>query len=94
MKELDRQLFISIHKNDLKGFKSLVERGANIHVKNRWKSSPIHATAAYQKPEILMYLIQKGAEINARNKYNRTPLSLTTPESACGKILIEHGATI
>lgn len=94
MKEIDRQLFIAIHKNDLKQCKFLVEEGANIHAKNRWKSTPIHASSVYQKPEILLYLIEKGADINARNKFNRTPLSLTKPESVCGKILIEHGAII
>jgi ankyrin repeat protein len=74
--------------------KLLVERGANIQVKNTSGRTPLHV-AAYNlnAGDAVSYLIEKGADVNARDSTGETPLryALESGSHPAIEILRAHG---
>ena len=71
--------------------RTLIERGANIHLPG-W--TPLHYAAAKNLPEMAEFLIARGADINAMNPDNETPLALAqrSKNLETAAILSMHGA--
>ena len=54
--------------------KFLIEKGADVNMKNRDGSTPLHGAAFLGRTEIAELLIQKGADVNPKNYRSETPL--------------------
>ncbi len=69
-------LIIAAERNQVDLLKLLLERGADINVRDeKWQSALFHATAN-DRPDVIGILIQKNADVNARDKTGRTPLMM------------------
>ncbi|MDO4199555.1 MAG: ankyrin repeat domain-containing protein [Clostridia bacterium] len=53
----------------------LVKKGADIHARNFFRSTPLHHLVDLCDERVVELLLEKGADINARNCYNETPLA-------------------
>lgn len=71
--------------------RTLIERGANIHLQG-W--TPLHYAAANNLPEMAEFLIARGADLNAMNPDAETPLALAQRSGnlETAGILSVHGA--
>ena len=58
--------------------KQLLERGFDVHAKNKNGFTPLHLAAQNGHTDVLNLLIDYKAEINAKNKKGNTPLNLAT----------------
>jgi ankyrin repeat protein/mono/diheme cytochrome c family protein len=71
----------------------LIEAGADVNARNRFRSTPLH-WAAHDSAKTAL-LLARGAEVNAKQIEGRTPLFLAASMGAnhqTVKLLIEHGA--
>lgn len=73
----------------------LVEKGANIHARDKWKRTTLfHAGAS--KIKIVQTLLDAGADVNTPNPDGRTPLwnAVRYRKVAVARLLLEHGAKV
>ncbi len=74
----------------------LLEKGADINLRDRYGSTPLHYALYQKKKELAKFLIEQGADINAVTSTNATPLHYATekylPEIM--GLLVEKGAEI
>ena len=63
--------------DDMEIAKFLIEKGADINMKNRDGSTPLHSAAFLGRTEIAELLIQKGADVNPKNHREETPLDVS-----------------
>jgi len=72
----------------------LLDRGADINVKDEKGNTPLHLASIYRHDEIIDLLIQHKADVNMLNAQGQAPLSLASlygnPESI--KLLLSGGA--
>jgi ankyrin repeat protein len=75
---------------------SLLERGADFHLKNNAGSTPLHIAASAGHVEVCLGLLERGADVNLSNKLDQTPLYNAT--FGCyldlAQILLDRGADI
>jgi ankyrin repeat protein len=71
----------------------LIQKGAKVYARNRYKDTPLHWA---ETREVIETLLAHGAKIHAQNHHLRTPL-----ESACRygaveavRVLYEHGSRV
>ena len=57
--------------------KFLIEKGADVNMKNRDGSTPLHSAAFLGRAEIAELLIQKGADVSPKNYRDETPLDVS-----------------
>ncbi|MGD1911127.1 MAG: ankyrin repeat domain-containing protein [Rivularia sp. (in: cyanobacteria)] len=85
-------------KRRLNIVKLLVDKGANIDIKNNRGYTPLHLGAKEHHKYIVEYLIQKGAKIDERATSNaKTPLMLAAKgfsNISIIQLLIENGANV
>ena len=74
----ESRLEISIRANLYNIVKLLIEKGANIHVQNDRRDTPLHEAISYKLEDISKLLIEKGVNINVQNNHGNTPLHETT----------------
>jgi hypothetical protein len=75
----------------------LIDRGADIHVKDRMGGKPIHRAVMEENKEIVSLLLSNGADVNAKyGNLDVTPLMIAADNGFedVAKILIENGAEI
>jgi ankyrin repeat protein len=74
----------------------LLDRGADMNVKDESRNTPLHLASIFRHDEIVDLLIQHKADVNALNVQGQTPLHLASlygnPESI--KLLLAAGARI
>jgi ankyrin repeat protein len=65
-------LHIAAGRGDLALVQTLVERGADLELKNRWGGwTPLHSAAGAGHARVVAYLIQQGAKVEAPGVYNQ-----------------------
>jgi len=71
----------------------LITKGANLNVKNKSGSTPLHLAAAGDRKEIVELFIAKSADVNAKNKGGRTPLdsAIAFKHTETADLLRKHG---
>lgn len=52
----------------------LIEKGADLNLKNSQGATALHSAAFFCRPELAALLLTKGAEVNAMNNRGKTPL--------------------
>ena len=72
--ELNKQLNRAVGINDIKTVKALLDKGADVNVKDNSGSTPLIYAARNGRTEVLKALIDKGAEVNAKDINGNTPL--------------------
>jgi len=87
---------IAAENNKMELFKLLVDRGADINLKDKKGSAAILAAAQGGNIEMLKYLRGKGQDINSRNRFGTTPLiaAASTNNAEMIKYLIACGADV
>ncbi len=97
---LDKDLLARINtlrsfnsKKDKDTVKDLLEKGANINVKDDQGKTPLHiiVSTSKNKKEIVELLLEKGAKINAKDNEGKTPLDLAQNEEV-KELLTSKGA--
>lgn len=84
IRELNLKLLEACKLEDIDRIKSLVEKGANLHLLNRSalhaynnnERSPVHIITQIGNLGILEYFIDNGSDCNAKDRRNETPLHL------------------
>ena len=77
----------------IKVTKFLIEKGANIEVKNEDGNTPLHEAVDGGHFEVVKYLIEKGAQLDAKNNTNDTPCDMVLIHDRPGllKCFVENG---
>jgi ankyrin repeat protein len=83
-------IFSTVTHNDVELFLYLVERGADLNISTRNKTTLLHE-AAFHSPAILEYLINKGVDVNAKDVHGSTPLHNAMSKKAV-ELLLAAGA--
>ena len=81
---------------NLEAVKYLVEKGADINVKDMWGETSLHYACRKGHLEVVKYLVEKGEGIHAKNKYGNIPLYLACQHGHLEvvKYLVEKGADV
>lgn len=89
-------LILAIQKKQNDVVKMMIEKGANINVKNLNGQTPLHVAILTNNIEIAKYLIEKGADLNIKDCKGQTPLYLAILKNnvEIAKLLIKKGANI
>lgn len=75
---------------DLPVVKLLIDKGANVNITDKFKSTPLHYA---NHLSIVKYLVENGADINAKNNEGNTPLH-TAVNFPIVEYLVEKGADV
>ena len=95
-RRLDKELLKAAEKGDFARIKELTTKGADVNMKNRYGSTPLHRVAFEGHLEPLRFLIKKGADTELKTCTGWTPLHLAAwnrhPNAL--RILIREGANV
>lgn len=74
----------------------LVNKGADVNVRNRYGKTPIHLACMYSKISNIKILLKNGANINETDNYGITPLMICSRESKVSNMeyLLANGANV
>ncbi|WP_395463271.1 ankyrin repeat domain-containing protein [Wolbachia endosymbiont of Cantharis cryptica] len=74
----------------------LIDAGADVHGKNKYKLTPLHLAAEKGHLEIVEKLLDKGAKVNAQTKDQLTPLHLAVQNGHLKSVekLLDKGADV
>jgi ankyrin repeat protein len=74
----------------------LVDKGANVNLKNKDGDTALHLAAEQGKTEVVLLLLNSGAEVDPSNTDEYTPLQLcaSTGHLECGLTLVQFGASV
>ena len=70
----------------------LIDQGADVNAKNKYKQTPLHQSAQ-EKKEVCKLLISKGAMVNVKGNYGKTPLdwALRFKRTKIADLFRKHG---
>ncbi|MEL4895394.1 ankyrin repeat domain-containing protein [Crocosphaera sp. Alani8] len=93
--KLNEELLQATKDGDLEVVQSLVDRGADVNVKDKENATPIMRSVSRNYQEIVKLLIEQGADVNAINDWGYTPLKYATKLNLkeMQQILKDAGAT-
>ena len=77
---------------DLDVLKLMVERGADIHVRDCDQRTLLHRAIIAKKHDMARYLISSGCDVNDVDENGETPLHLSRGDTQCAKLLLENHA--
>lgn len=88
--------FALSNNSEIEIIKLLVNRGADVNLKNEYGVSPLHKAILLGSPEIVELLVDKGANVNDEKWYGFFPLHDAVMENNVDivKILVHSGAKI
>ena len=86
--KLSQQLFYTIQTNNIEELKELIEKGANVNIKNEYNYTPLHYS---RSSEITKLLLGTGANPNSQTMNGDTPLHYAETKEIT-KLLLESGA--
>lgn len=89
-------LFIALNKRNLDAISLLVDRGADINVRDDKGSTPLHITSRDGLTDPVKALLNRGADVHAQDNQKSTPLHLASPhrDPTIFQSLIEYGANV
>ena len=73
MENLNELLLEKCKEGNLSEVLALLDRGADIHARNKYQYTPLHMACAKGKIEVIMALLDRGADIYARNIDQKKP---------------------
>ena len=94
---LSKRLMKTIRKGKYQLIELLISDGANINYRDdRWRDTPLHICATYNRPKCAKILLYRGAEINATNIFGSTPMdnAIKCQRSAMITTLLRGGAMV
>ena len=93
---LNKCLFKAVKKGDLKTLQMLIEKGADVNVKDDDGMTPLSIAVWLAHKEDVHFLLENGADVNAKDSDGRTPLTHATANghAEITKFLIEKGADV
>ncbi len=85
-----------VYDNDLEGFKSAFENGADVNMQNKYGWTPLHVAIRRDRRDMVEYLVEKGADINKVDGVGWTPLMEAVMDDMPELVayLIEQGADV
>lgn len=86
-------LHLAVEEGNLNTIKFLIEKGADINVKDNQGKTPLHLAAERESPYIIKYLVKKGANINAQDENGYTALHYASNTDVM-RFLIENNIDI
>lgn len=95
-KELDKQLYEAVRREDLSSVQYLISQGANVNSKHTMDQTPLHLAAEHNSVDIIKKLLKNGADPNALDMLNNTPLHFAVLHNKLEnvKALINKGGDI
>ena len=77
---------------DLDVVKLMVQRGADIHVRDPKQRTILHCAIMHKKHDIVKYILMLGCDVNDVDENGETPLHLIQGDMQCAKLLLENRA--
>ena len=77
---------------DLDVVKLMVQRGADIHVRDPKQRTILHCAIMHKKHDIVKYILKLGCDVNDVDENGETPLHLIQEDMQCAKLLLENRA--
>ena len=95
-KDGETPLQMAAYFNARESVKLLLDRGADIHAKNKNGNTPLHFAAYYDALETARLLLDRGADIHAKDKNGYTPLHEAAWKNSLetARLLLDRGADI
>ena len=94
---LSKRLMKVIRKGKHNMIELLISDGADVNYREeRWKDTPLHACATYDRPKCAKILLYRGAQIDARNIFGSTPMdnAIKCQRSSMITTLLRGGAMV
>merc|ERR1719201_1390622 len=94
---LSKRLMKTIRKGKYQLIELLISDGANINYRDdRWRDTPLHICATYDRPKCAKILLYRGADIHATNIFGSTPMdnAIKCQRSSMITTLLRGGAKV
>ena len=87
-------LQVATAKQDESIVRALLERGADVNVRDKNGNTPLQIAASGGNTNLVMLLIATGADVNSRADNGQTPLfaAVTSSQKEVVELLMQHGA--
>lgn len=90
-------LHFAVENNDCEMVEQLLERGADVNVREKTGNTPLHFAAIGNASEVAELLLDRGAYVNAQDSGGTTPLhnaASNNASSEAAEVLLSHGADV
>lgn len=90
-------LWKAVGNNDTAAVRLLLDRGADIDIRNKHLATPLaNATTSGDGERVTRLLLDRGAEIDAKNTYGSTPIrsAIIHGETATVRLFLQRGAVL
>ena len=89
-------LMWAISTNSIESAKLIIDKGANLEIKNKKGQTALHWAVLNKKIDFVQLLLEKGAKINAVDDTGTTPLMFSAyyKQADMLKLLVEKGANV
>jgi ankyrin repeat protein len=81
-------------KGDMFKVRQLIEKGADVNVRDKNQDTPLHEAASRRKTDVAKLLIEKGADVNAKDNYGQTALDMAEASHKSDIVSILRAAVI